>query len=127
MVARLLLISGDDEPITWRDVAASLAFTAVALVVALGAVLPRVERATPAVAGSAALGLAILALATLPMFWFSGAPFALAATAVALAHAAAPRGGRRTAALAIGCLVALLSLALTLAITVSQFDPTLPA
>lgn len=127
IVGRLLLTSGDDEPITWNDVAASLAFTAIALAIALGAVLPRVERTSASTAAGAALGLAVLALLALPMFWFSGAPFALGACAFLVARASGAPGAKRTAAMLLGGFVAAVSLLIALAVTISQFDPTLPA
>ena len=126
LVLRVLLTSGDDEPITWSDVVASLAFTSFALAIALVVVMPRAERTAPAAAMNAAVALAALGIVALPVFWFSGAPFALGASAFVLARAGAP-GGRRIAAMALGAFVAAVSLLVALAVTISEFDPTLPA
>jgi hypothetical protein len=129
LVLRLPLSAGHGNQ-TWSDIIATAVFAVVGLVIAFGAVLPKALHTPPETAAWAAVGLAVLSVPVLVVFFFSPAPLVLGYASWFLSRTPLVRsatGSRARVAGIVGIVVAALVVAWSLYAMVAHWAPALPS
>lgn len=127
LVLRLPLSAGNGHQ-TWSDIVITAVFAAVGLVIAFGAVLPKALHTSPQTAAWCTVGLAVLAVLSLVVF-FSPAPLVIGYAAWFLSRTplVSPVSGTRTRAAGIvGLVVLALTVAWSVYAMVVYWAPSLP-
>jgi hypothetical protein len=117
------LLTTGEQQFTWPEIGVAFAIGATVALVTRLALVPWAER-DPARLPAWSLGLAIGALASTVLFWWTGAPIALGGAAVLLGRRTS--GRQASVGTVVGGVVAVINVAVLVGSIAAQFAPALP-